>query len=297
MGMKMKSGLVLLFSFLLGFSSYGQKNLDVLATDVMYYSDIVANTLLPSSKTKANESLVMTMEEFLGTSGSFNYSFEQSPWISIKECAGNTMKVYSWEVKKGEDDYAYFGYIQKADGTFVTLSDQSSDIEDAAYMDLDVDYWYGALYYNVLDVTDADGNLMTILFGINKKDRFTTTKVAEVIQIKSDKIAFGSPIFEDKENTSWANRIYQEYSADANGTLNYSEGLGMIIFDNLIPRMGAMEGQGPTKYPDGSYKGYQWKEGKFEYVDKIYDYISDTPPNLKKSVPRKEKRDIFGKKN
>jgi hypothetical protein len=132
-----------------------------------------------------------------------------------------------------------------------------------------------------------------IAFGINRKDKFTTTKTAEIFSIEDGKLRIGMPIFKDAAGVK--ERLHLTYSSDANVTLNYNPELGVIIFDHLISRMGNIPGQGPTQLPDGSYSGYQYTEGNWVYVDKMYNQISAVPPGEEKQNKKKNKKDLFGR--
>jgi hypothetical protein len=268
-----------------------QRTLEDLAQDIIYHSDVVANTKLVTTRTKSNGQLVASMNKFLQTEGSYEYNFTEVPWISIKIPSDNVFKLYSWELK-GEESAEYFGYIQQPDGSFHILQDQSANLSDIEYMSLDTDTWYGALYYNLIASEDKDGNLYYIAFGINKKEKYSTEKIAEVISFEDGKWVLGKSIF-SKENES-LERILLSYSSDANVTLNYNESLGLIIFDHLINRMGVQPGQGPTTYPDGSYSGYKYAEGNWIYQDKLYDFISETPPRAN-PVNKGKMKDLFGR--
>ena len=276
-----------------------QKSLDTLAQDVVYYSDIVANAQLNNSKIKANSYLVNSIELFLNAEGSFDYMFDSDVWLSMKSPVDNSFKIITWQLRKTEDEVIYFGYIQMKDGTTIMLNDKSEGMDDVAYSMLDNEYWYGALYYNMLEQKDASGSPYYILFGYHEKDKFSNTKLAEVLYFDDGNPVFGKEVFSKEDEGGRAdkvNRLILEYSADANVTLNYNPGLGMIVYDHLISRMGNMPGQGPTMLPDGSYCGYQLSEGEWKYVDKLFDQISETAPRPKPVLGGKGKS-IFGKKN
>ena len=276
-----------------------QKSLDTLAQDVVYYSDIVANAQLNNSKIKANSYLVNSIELFLNAEGSFDYMFDSDVWLSMKSPVDNSFKIITWQLRKTEDEVIYFGYIQMKDGTTIMLNDKSEGMDDVAYSMLDNEYWYGALYYNLLEQKDASGSPYYILFGYHEKDKFSNTKLAEVLYFDDGNPVFGKEVFSKEDEGGRAdkvNRLILEYSADANVTLNYNPGLGMIVYDHLISRMGNMPGQGPTMLPDGSYCGYQLSEGEWKYVDKLFDQISETAPRPKPVLGGKGKS-IFGKKN
>lgn len=285
-----------LLSFFLIMSAWffvqAQDELSLLYEKTAMYSDIVANAQLSSTKMTYADSLENSLTKFLETEGSFSFSSSKPIWLSIKSSEDNALKVYTWELKIGENDFKYVGFIQFKDGSYIKLQDESQELTDIEYMELEHTLWYGALYYNLVSVLDGEGAPYYILFGIHRKDEFTTEKIAEVIYIRNGRIAFGKPVFHNE--TDVKNRIHLSYAHDANVSLNYNESLNLIIFDHLISRMGALPGQGPTMLPDGSYSGYSFLDGKWIFQDKLYNQISETPPTDGKIRP-KDGKDLFGK--
>lgn len=282
------------------FSAIGQSSLASLSDDIGYYSDIVANTSLHTSKIRANKKLISAVEEFLAAEGSFGYTFDTDVWISIKAPQDTSFKIVTWQLEKENGVSQYFGYIQHRDGQVVKLDDHSNEMSDISYATLDKDYWYGSLYYNLVENSDENGIKYYILFGYNESDQFTRNKVADVLYFDNGEPVFGKEIFnsiDDSGRPDQLSRIAITYSADANVTLNYNKGMDIIMFDHLIPRMGNLPGQGPTMLPDGSYSGYKRNEnGTWEYVDKLFDQVSQTAPRPQ-PVIGKDDRNLFGKKN
>ena len=298
--MKMKCVWTLLMMISVIFLSSGQSTLTSLSGDISFYSDIVANTALPGTKARANKELIATIEEFLATEGSFEHVFDADVWVSIKAPQDTSFKIFTWQLEKEDGGSQYFGYLQMSDGSFVTLKDHSSEMSDIKYAILDKNFWYGALYYNMVESTDANGMNYYILFGYNESDQFTRNKVAEVLYFENGEPVFGKEIFngtDESGRTDQLSRVAITYSSDANVTLNYNPGMDIIIFDHLIPRMGNLPGQGPTMLPDGSYSGYKRnKNGTWEYIDKLFDQVSPSAPRPQ-PVIGKDDRNLFGKKN
>ena len=54
-------------------------------------------------------------------------------------------------------------------------------------------------------------------------------------------------------------------------------------------------GQGMTNVPDGSYEGYYYEEGLWKYKEKIFAFISETPPQGK-SILGANRKSLFGGK-
>ncbi len=137
-----------------------------------------------------------------------------------------------------------------------------------------------------------------ILFGYRQFAKFDKVKVLDVMSIKEDEVKFGKELFVRKiegERDEIKTRLLLTYSADASVTLNYNANMGMIVYDNLITRMGRIEGQGPTQLPDGSFVGYKQEIDSWVYVDKIFNQTSDEAPRPMPVLGSDAKKDIFGK--
>jgi hypothetical protein len=69
-------------------------------------------------------------------------------------------------------------------------------------------------------------------------------------------------------------RYLLEYKKDANPRLNYDPELGMIVLEHLVS-----ESNRPdlvhTLVPDGDYEGFQWRNGIWVQLEKIWDQKQD----------------------
>ncbi len=53
--------------------------------------------------------------------------------------------------------------------------------------------------------------------------------------------------------------------------MNFDEELNMIVVDHLISEENDPESPW-TFVPDGDYEGFSWVNGKWQHVDKVYDF-------------------------
>jgi len=274
-------------------------SIDDLAEEIVFYSDINYNASLISTQERIKEKLDAACVSFLEHPSSYNYEFRENVWVSIKQPEDGSFKIYTYRVKDDKYENSYVGFLQLKDGTFFRLSDMSAEMEDVEYDALDPDYWYGALYYHISTIQDNQNQPVYLLYGYDEVDEFTNRKVLETLTFTDGKASFGKSIIkyniQEGQRDDIKSRLILEYSSDAQVSLNYDHSLGMIVYDNLIQRMGQLPGQGPTQYPDGSYRGLKWDEGMLVYVDKLYHQVSDQAPRPQPVLGNKAKKDIFGK--
>ena len=126
-------------------------------------------------------------------------------------------------------------------------------------------------------------------------DQFNKVKVADVLQVRTDGVSFGAPIFvlnAGSERPRKNNRIIIDYGADGNASLNYNPSLDLIVHDNVIPQSGMIPGQGVSNYPDGSYQAYKLENGQWNHIDKLYNTVMSEAPRPK--PVKKKSKSIFG---
>ena len=277
----MIKNLVLATLVLLSTQSYGQGN--TLIEQINFYADVTATAGLATTRTEANTVLTAKFEEWISSEQFDDEALDDFTYMSVKRPADRSFAIVTWQLINAEEAHEYSGYIITKDGKVTKLSSQPVDNpRDFVYETLGVDQWYGALYYNIME-TKYDGQQAYLLFGYNGHEGFEHRKVLDVLRFRDSEVVFGAELFKKEPTTpnqrpEIYTRVLLEYSSDANVSINYNEGLGMITADHLISRMGRNPGQGPTMVPDGSYIGYKWDGTYWNYVDKIYDQVSQVPP-------------------
>ncbi len=281
------------FLFLFGLSSmlHSQSS-----NDLTFYCDVMINADDPDHRIYAQNKFNRLFKEALDDEGSYENDFSNLKWISQLNDTIYGFRIFSWELKKANNEYAHFGVIQMKDGTCYTLSNERTDLVDLDYMDVGPESWYGALYYAMYPF-ESNGERAFLLCGYNAYSEFNKVKFADVLHFVDGKPVFGKSIFKTSDEGTRRDiksRLILQYSSDAAVTLRFNEGLNMLVHDHLITRMGRMPGQGPTNLPDGSYVGWKLNNGQWVYVEKIYDQVSEEAPRPKPVLDKRTKG-VFGK--
>lgn len=256
-------------AFFLCFSSAiiatGQSDL---VDDLIYYSDIMINANEASSRSKAGELFNNTLNTYLSEGGAIDS--EAFKYISVLSAPDSSFHVLTWPIRGNSESYDFKGRILINGASPIDLSRTDTLEEGLINTHIGPEEWYGCTYYKMMQLT-ADTYM---LFGFDLSGEFINKKIIDVLSFKDGEVKFGEAIFEDKEALGSHNeRIILEYSEGAVVFLNYDESLGMIVHDHLEPRMGLLQGQGVVNIPDGTYEGYVLKEGKWEYIEKIFDHM------------------------
>lgn len=255
----------------------------------------VVNDSIQEHRFGACREIIPRLVKALKVRHSFEYPFEQLKSISIEYPRDSSFRVFTWQLYVKEDEYRYYGAIQlnQADLKLFPLVDRSFEVQRPEQQVLSAEKWYGAVYYNTIQAEDEAGKYY-LLFGFDGNELFRKRKLIEVLRFDENGVpSFGAPVFVQGENKV-KQRIVREYSAEVSTRLNYDENLEMIIFDHLIPREGPY-GEGLNFYPDGSYEGYRLNgNGRWEYVEKVFDQVSDEAPRPAPVIDSKNK-DLFGR--
>lgn len=278
-------------------TTHAQVNFDLVEEELAYHADIMVNATVAKHRFKAAKLFKREFEIMLDTPGSYEYQFESLKWISKLTSEDKKFRIFSWIVADEDVVSSTHGYIQFADGRVVALNDTGEMTTDLEYEQKTPSDWFGALYYHIMPFT-SNGTTDYILFGYRQFGKFDKVKVLDVLSLADDEITFGKDLFIRKiedERDDIKTRLLLMYSADSNVTLNYNGNMDMIVYDNLISRMGRIEGQGPTQLPDGSFVGYKRDGENWTYVDKIFNQTSDEAPRPMPVLGSDAKRDIFGK--
>ena len=281
------------------FSEEELARLDDLEDSILLLAYAVVNDSLPEHRFGTCRELIPKLVKALKTKNSFYYPFNQLKSISIQYPQDSSFRVFTWQLYVDVNDYRYFGAIQMntPDLKLYPLVDRSFEVADVENDLLTPDQWYGAVYYNLKQVDSPQGRYY-LLFGFDGYEFFRKRKVVDVLTFREDGTPlFGAPVFintEDENQPPQKNRLMLEYSAETSVRLNYDELLEKIMFDHLIELNGSY-GEGPTKFPDGSYEGYTLQNGFWFYQSKIFDQVSDEPPRPHPILDERPK-DLFGKK-
>ncbi|MEL7021854.1 MAG: hypothetical protein AAGK47_09605 [Bacteroidota bacterium] len=257
----------------------------------------IINDSLHDNRFASVYKFIPTLVRALQHKNSFHYPFERLKSVSIQYPQDSTFRIFTWQVYVEQGIYHYYGAIQmnNEDLQLFPLRDRSEQIQDVAHQVLSSDKWYGALYYNIKQFETPHGTHYA-LFGFDRVDFFNKSKLIDVLHFREGQPLFGAPVFVSKqpEQSFTKSRIILEYSAASSIRCNYDEFLEMIIYDHLIEVSQGVPGQGAKKVTDGSYEGFQYKDGMWEHVPKMFTTVSEEAPREVPILDENEEKNIFG---
>lgn len=236
---------------------------------------------------QAGYEFIRKLVKALQIKGSYDYPFQSLVHedslqiISIIQPEDKSFRIFNWALAKDNGSYRYFGAIQmkskkslKLKENFFPLFDYSDFLKKDIIMDtvLNDSCWWGAVYYNIVS-KKVQGRNYYFLFGWHGQNLLSTKKIVEVLYFDKGNPQFGSPMFEVIADTlinakKLQNRFILEYKRTAGVALNYDLNFQKIIFDHLVSEVKAPELK-YTYIPDGTYEGFEFKNGKWQSIDNI----------------------------
>ena len=233
------------------------------------------------NKYKASEKFYTMLSEALSQKGAYNYSFDSLKTISILKAPDGYFKIFTWNLRKDDGSYDYFGLIQinpkKAQGEeLFKLTNAATKGIGSTQDILSPENWYGAHYYKILQNKSKDNTYYTLM-GWDGNNNITTRKIIDVMTIKSDgQPEFGAPIFQTK--TDLKTRFIIEYGSQVSVSLKYekqyvSKGKNkkwMLVFDRVTPLSPMLEGQYQFYVPIvDTYDAFIFEKGIWQFHEDV----------------------------
>lgn len=198
------------------------------------------------------------------------------PFDSLKkykvmlESPDKQVRVFTYDMELGDGTHNYYGFIQAynkraKEYEVYELNDKSDVIKDPENASLDNRKWFGAYYYQIVQVKYRKSKYY-ILLGWDGNNRITNKRLIDVLYFTDKGFPkFGDAIFA-AEDGKIKKRIIFEYQAGVFMSLRYDEEKKVIVFDHLSPSNPNLEGEFQFYGPDFTYGMMEFKEGKWQYI-------------------------------
>jgi len=289
----MKSLIILLFaSFTFGFaiaqeqeesllSDIDISKLRALESELHSLSDQMINDVSYLRRVEANKRIIPRLVDALKVKNSYHYPFDALPHVSVVYAPDSTFRMITWTVRLRDEDYRYFGTLQKNKEyiDLLPLFDASLEITNPEDTITGKDGWYGNIVYNILQ-KDIDNTRYYFTLGWDGNNVFSDKKILDVFYFQEDSLVFGAPLFNIERDSIpfQANRFILEFRNDASVGMNWDEELGMIVYDHLSPPNPAAKGNFLSYMPDGTYEGLAFDGKSWNYVSKVFTQTQEEPP-------------------
>ncbi len=253
-------------------------------------ADSMINAETPGRRFLSDSLFVRGFVRALQLPYSFEYPFDSLGSVSRLYAPDSSFRIFTWQLKKDEYMYYQKGAIQMRtpNGSLklYPLFDASMFTGKPDDSVRTRKNWIGALYYKIIEKSWQGKKYYTLL-GFDGFTVGSNRKWMEVLHFdeQTGEPVFGGPFFmiqpDSAKKAHTANRFHIEYKKEASTTFNYNAERDMIIFDHLISE--SEEPNRPETYvPDGDFEGFEWKNGKWVQVKKVF---TDVPDEFKKVDP------------
>ena len=202
----------------------------------------------------------------------FHYPFNDVKKMAILTDPDNELRVWSWHVPLNNKPPQY--------GCFVVRYDEKKEMckvdelqpaawpEHPEWTSRNADQWLGVLYFKLVPIKEK-GKDYFLLFGWDGHDELSNKKLVEVLHFPNGKLKLGRPTF--RRDGKSAYRLVFEYHQDAVFSVNYSEELDAVVYDDLGPLHPSLEGNHAHYVPQQTSSGYQRNKQVWEFLPEV-DY-------------------------
>lgn len=247
-----------------------------------------------TEKRAYNKMLLTVFEKALMAEDAYDFPFDSLTGVARLMPPDKSFRIINWNVPYNDGTQEYFGFIQnkhsvvKKKGLFSKektttiklhqLIDKSAEIKNPENTISDNKNWFGMWYYAIIP-KKAKKKMYYTLLAWDGNDKLSKKKIIDVLTFDDKGIPhFGADIFNVPKKSP--KRVIFEYAANCAISLKYNDKRDIIVFDHLAPENPQLAGQFQYYCTDMSYDGFEFKKGKWNYIEDV-DITNDKDRNDK----------------
>lgn len=225
---------------------------------------------------------VKTLVKALKVKNSYQYPFDSLKSVSILKAPDDAFRIFTWHLRLDNGIYRCYGVIQLnpvkqyVNGKllppdakpYYPLIDRSDSISNALDTTVGSDFWFGALYYNII-ARKVKKQTYYFLFGYDGNKRGTDRKLVDVLTFIDGKPYFGAPFF--KVGPLVQSRFIIDYNEEASVSLRYLSKDDLITFDHLMTPDDKSISSPELYVPDGTYDYFIWKDNQWQLKEHLFE--------------------------
>ncbi len=236
-----------------------------LTDSINHYLNGIVESELDEYKLNSSALLRTYLKTNLANPSVFSTDFSSVRKMAILKPEDETFMLFNWNIPLNDGRNKFVAFLVLPSDTEnevleMTVPKRMPKKMETRYLDLD--QWYGCLYYKIIPVKKGKQTQYTLL-GYAPEKKELTKKYLDVLQIKNGEPRLGESIFE-KENSTKRRVIFQ-YSSEVSMTVRYQESAERIIIDHLTPRSAEMKGNYQFYGPDGTFDAYELIKNKWVF--------------------------------
>ena len=255
------------------FLAFGQENLklNALESDLSNKLTELRSVKKDSLIRKLNDEFTSLLAEALEEENAFDHPFSTLKTVGKIYSQDKLVRIFSWNVQYENQSNDYFSFIMKKDERrdkvhVVELKRRKQPLQAIVRETVDHENWYGALYYEIVDLEKGNRTYYTLL-GYDANNQRSTIKLLDVLYFTGKYPKFGYPLFET--DNGYVNRVIFEHSSKATMSLKFDPERQKIIFDHLSPETPNLKEFKEYYVPDMSYDAYNFEKNKWRLQEDI----------------------------
>ncbi|SMO74374.1 hypothetical protein SAMN06265379_106105 [Saccharicrinis carchari] len=238
---------------------------------VICYFEELMQRKTEAERLSLNDSILHRMQILWENPELFTDNFNGIKRMSTLLSEDGKVKVCTWNLVLPNSTNNFYGavVVKTKNGVKVSpLNDNTDKIRSPERSSLTNKSWYGAIYYDMVQVKDKNKRVYYLLLGYKPNNEMTKKKVVETLMVVGNgQVRFGHSVF--RENRYLYKRLVFEYGAAANMMLQYDKENQRIVLDHLAPP-NSMYIQNKRFYgPDFSYDAYVFDKEKWVLVKDV----------------------------
>jgi hypothetical protein len=237
-----------------------------------------------SARLQSNTIFFAKFQSVLESESSVGFTFDSIYGITRVASADGKLSIYTWNVPLADGTNKYFGFLQFKQDSSILIPLQSIDntIPDIDTKQLTPQAWYGAIYYQLIEV-EINGQKAYTLLGWDGYTATSNRKFIDMVFTNSNgNVLFGMPVFKTAKGIK--DRLIFEYAEKATMLLRYDyqaimvekrkkikkENTWLIVMDRMVPMDPSMTGLWKYYVPAGdTYDGYIFRNRYWTLVENI----------------------------
>ena len=263
--------------------------------NMLFENDGTRFTKTDNEKDSLNAIILEYFHNSLKQKGSFNYPYSSIKRIGNIYSDDKKVRLITWNIKYKNGEYKYFGFLQHVNkkknrvDTWMFV-DESDIMPNPEVLSLYHNHWFGALYYQIVEVKDGGKKYYTLI-GWDGNNYLSQKKIIDVLYFSgSGKPKFGKSIFRLDKASRKNKRIIYEYNSQIVMSVQYDKRYKKIVIDHLRPEPKSMKGQYEFYVTDGSYDALEFVMGKWRLIE---DFDAKNEKPEEEIIPQKIERKNF----
>lgn len=225
-----------------------------------------------SVRLESSRLLKSNLRDFLLFENAQDYDWTAFQFVLKKTNQSQDFFLYNWALRRDNGDFEFVAILKykwQDQWKVVVCEDRSKGMKSPQTQTLSPEQWYGALYYEMIEVKQPKRKQSYwLLLGWDGYEFDSNQKLIDCMYLdEQGDVKFGLPIFEIGEET--LSRFLHRYKEDAVVTLRYDEDNQRIVFDHLEPMEPRMEGMRQFYISDFTYDAFNHRKGRWRYATNV----------------------------